>query len=49
MSEMTWGYLMATYLFLGGLAGGSYVVSALADLFKGDDYEVLSKSGPSSV
>lgn len=45
MSEMTWGYLMATYLFLGGLAGGSYIVSALADLFKGDDYEVLSKSG----
>jgi formate-dependent nitrite reductase membrane component NrfD len=45
MSEMTWGYLMATYLFLGGLAGGSYIVSALSDLFKGDDYEVLSKSG----
>jgi formate-dependent nitrite reductase membrane component NrfD len=45
MSEMTWGYLMATYLFLGGLAGGSMIISALADLFKGDDYEVLSKSG----
>lgn len=45
MSELTWGYIMAGYLFLGGLAGGAYVVSALADLFKGDDYEVLSKSG----
>lgn len=45
MSELTWGYMMAGYLFLGGLAGGAYVVSALADLFKGDDYEVLSKSG----
>lgn len=45
MSELTWGYLMAGYLFLGGLAGGAYVVSALADLFKGDDYKVLSKSG----
>jgi formate-dependent nitrite reductase membrane component NrfD len=45
MSEMTWGYLMAIYLFMGGLAGGSMIISALADLFKGDDYEVLSKSG----
>ena len=45
MSELTWGYIMAGYLFLGGLAGGAFVISALADLFKGDDYEVLSKSG----
>jgi polysulfide reductase chain C len=36
---------MATYLFLGGIAGGAYLISALVDLFKGDDYEVLSKSG----
>jgi formate-dependent nitrite reductase membrane component NrfD len=36
---------MAGYLFFGGLAGGAYVVSALADLFKGEDYEALSKSG----
>jgi len=36
---------MATYLFLGGLAGGAYIISALVDLFKGEDYEVLSKSG----
>ena len=36
---------MATYLFLGGIAGGAYIISALVDLFKGEDYEVLSKSG----
>jgi formate-dependent nitrite reductase membrane component NrfD len=45
MSEFVWGPLMATYLFLGGLAGGAYLISALVDLFKGEDYEVLSKSG----
>ena len=45
MSELVWGPLMATYLFLGGLAGGAYIISALVDLFKGEDYEVLSKSG----
>lgn len=45
MSELTWGPILAGYLFLGGLAGGAYVVSALADIFKGEDYEALSKSG----
>ena len=45
MSEIIWGPIMAGYLFFGGLAGGAYVVSALADLFKGEDYEALSKSG----
>ena len=45
MSELVWGPIMAGYLFFGGLAGGAYVVSALADLFKGEDYEALSKSG----
>jgi formate-dependent nitrite reductase membrane component NrfD len=45
MSELVWGPILAGYLFLGGLAGGAYVVGALADLFKGEDYEVLSKSG----
>ncbi len=28
-----WGWLIATYFFLGGLAGGSYFLSALIDLF----------------
>ncbi len=45
MSDLVWGPIMAGYLFFGGLAGGAYVVSALADLFKGEDYEALSKSG----
>jgi len=45
MAELVWGPLMAIYLFLGGLAGGAYIISALVDLFKGEDYEVLSKSG----
>ena len=33
MSEFVWGNVMVVYLFLGGLAGGSYTVGALADLF----------------
>jgi len=37
--------MLAGYLFLGGLAGGAYVVGAYADLFKSEDYDVLSKSG----
>ena len=45
MSEYLWGPMLAGYLFLGGLAGGAYVIGALVDFFKGDDYEVLSKSG----
>jgi formate-dependent nitrite reductase membrane component NrfD len=45
MSELTWGPILAGYLFLGGLAGGAYMVGALTDLFKKDKYAVLSKSG----
>lgn len=45
MSELTWGILLAGYLFLGGMAGGSYAVGALADLLKKGKYKVLSKSG----
>ena len=45
MSELTWGTILAAYLFLGGLAGGAYIVGALADLFKKEKYKVLSKSG----
>ena len=45
MSEMTWGIILAAYLFLGGLAGGSYIVGALIDLFKKEEYKALSKSG----
>ena len=45
MSELVWGPIMAGYLFFGGLAGGAYIVGALADLFKGEDTEALSQSG----
>lgn len=45
MSELTWGPILAGYLFLGGLAGGAYIIGALADLFRKDEYEVISKSG----
>jgi polysulfide reductase chain C len=45
MSELDWGILAASYLFFGGMAGGAYVVGALADLFKKGKYKVLSKSG----
>jgi len=45
MSELTWGPILAGYLFLGGLAGGAYVIGALADIFKGERYKVVSKSG----
>ena len=45
MSELKWGAILAGYLFLGGLAGGAYMVGALTDLFKKEKYAVLSKSG----
>ena len=45
MSDLVWGPILAGYLFLGGLAGGAFVVGALVDLFKNEDYDVLSKSG----
>jgi polysulfide reductase chain C len=45
MSEISWGILLAVYLFVGGLAGGSYIVAVLADFFGKKQYKVLSKSG----
>ncbi|MFC1803710.1 NrfD/PsrC family molybdoenzyme membrane anchor subunit [Thermoproteota archaeon] len=45
MSEFTWGVILAGYLFLGGLSGGAYIIGAIADLMKKDEYAVLSKSG----
>jgi formate-dependent nitrite reductase membrane component NrfD len=46
MAELAWGIILAGYLFLGGLAGGSYIVGGLVDLFKEDkeEYRVLAKS-----
>lgn len=45
MAEISWGILLAAYLFVGGMAGGSYIVAALADLLGKGKYKVLSKSG----
>jgi len=45
MSEISWGILLAAYLFVGGMAGGAFVISALADLFGKDKYNELSKAG----
>lgn len=47
MEQLTWGILMAAYLFIGGMAGGAYIIGALADIFaKGrEKCKVLSKSG----
>lgn len=45
MSEVTWGYVLAIYLFLGGLAGGSYIAGALADLFNKSEYKTFTKAG----
>ena len=44
MSELVWGPILAAYLFLGGLAGGSYIVGAAADLMKKEKYAVFTKS-----
>jgi len=45
MEQLTWGILLAAYLFVGGLAGGAYIVGALADIFGKGKCKVLSKSG----
>lgn len=46
MEELTWGILLAAYLFIGGLAGGAYIIGAISDLFgKRERYKILSKSG----
>jgi polysulfide reductase chain C len=45
MTELSWGILLAAYLFVGGMAGGAYMVAALLDLLGKRKYQVLSKSG----
>jgi len=45
MAEISWGIMLAAYLFVGGMAGGAYMVASLADLFGKGKYKVLSKSG----
>lgn len=45
MAEISWGIMLAAYLFVGGMAGGAYMVASMADLFGKGKYKVLSKSG----
>ena len=45
MTEITWGLILAAELFVSGMAGGAYAISALADLLGKGKYKVLSKSG----
>lgn len=45
MEQLTWGILLAAYLFVGGMAGGAYIVGAMADLLGKGKWKVLSKSG----
>lgn len=45
MEQLTWGILLAAYLFVGGMAGGAFIVGALADILGKDKWKVLSKSG----
>jgi formate-dependent nitrite reductase membrane component NrfD len=40
-----WGWLIALYFFLGGLAGGSYFLSALMDLFGSREHRPLAHLG----
>ena len=40
-----WGWQIILYFFLGGIAGGSYLVSALADLLNLDKKDQLVRSG----
>lgn len=45
MTEISWGIMLAAYLFVGGMAGGAYMVASIADLLGKGKYKVLSKSG----
>src|SRR6266700_2742257 len=49
MKKIEWGYLIVSYLFLGGLSAGLYFVSALASLLQknGEDmaYKRIAKIG----
>lgn len=40
-----WGWLIALYFFFGGLAGGSYFLASLIDLFGGPEDRPLSRLG----
>jgi formate-dependent nitrite reductase membrane component NrfD len=40
-----WGIMLVGYLYVGGMAGGAFMISAVADLLGKGKYRVLSKSG----
>ncbi len=42
---ISWGWPIIIYLFLGGLAGGAYVIAALADLCDIDEDKLIGKIG----
>jgi len=42
---ISWGWLIIIYLFLGGLAGGAYIISALSDLCEIDENKLVAKIG----
>ncbi len=49
MKKIEWGYLIVSYLFLGGLSAGLYFVSALASLLQKNDedsaYKTIARIG----
>ena len=42
---ISWGWPIIIYLFLGGLAGGAYIIAALADLCDIDEDKLIGKIG----
>lgn len=44
--QSTWGWEPAVYLFLGGLAGGTFLVSAIVRFLTGDRFQKLSVASP---
>src|ERR1043166_3706463 len=44
-----WGWLIVLYFFFGGLAGGSYFIAALIDLFCRPEHRPLGRLGSYSA
>jgi len=47
--QEVWHWQIATYLFLGGLGGATFAISALIHLFEGCDRKMLSIAVMSSI
>lgn len=45
MGKITWGLIIAFYLFLGGLAAASYYIGVTADLYSKGRFRNLAKTG----